>query len=89
MLDGVAESLVNNPDVQVEVGGHTDNTGRRPSNVKLSDARANAVRDYLIAKGVNASQLTAKGYGPDKPVSDNTAVIGRAANRRVELTKTN
>ena len=89
VLDGVAESLVNNPDVLVEVGGHTDNTGRRASNVKLSDARANAVRDYLIAKGVNASQLTAKGYGPDKPVSDNTTVIGRAANRRVELTKTN
>ena len=89
VLDGVAASLVDNPNVSVEVGGHTDNTGRHASNVKLSDARANAVRDYLIGKGVNPSQLTARGYGPDQPVSDNTTVIGRAANRRVELTKTN
>jgi OOP family OmpA-OmpF porin len=47
------------------------------------------VRDYLIGKGVAAAQLTAKGYGPDKPVADNKTVAGRAANRRVELTKTN
>lgn len=89
VLDGVAASLVDNPTVTVEVGGHTDNTGRRATNVTLSDARANAVRDYLIAKGVQAGQLTAKGYGPDQPVADNTTVAGRAANRRVELTKTN
>ncbi len=89
VLDGVAASLVDNPTVTVEVGGHTDNTGRRASNLKLSEARANAVRDYLIAKGVQASQLTARGYGPNQPVSDNTTVAGRAANRRVELTKTN
>ena len=82
-------SLVDNPNVSVEVGGHTDNTGRRASNVKLSDARANAVRDYLIGKGVNPGQLTARGYGPDQPVPDNTTVTGRAANRRVELTRTN
>jgi len=89
VLDGVAASLVDNPTVTVEVGGHTDNTGRRAPNLTLSDARANAVRDYLIARGVQASQLTARGYGPDQPVSDNTTVAGRAANRRVELTKTN
>ena len=89
ILDGVAASLQNNPNVAVEVGGHTDNTGRRATNVKLSEARANAVRDYLISKGVTEGLLTAKGYGPDQPVADNTSVAGRAANRRVELTRMN
>jgi OOP family OmpA-OmpF porin len=88
-LDRVAGSLAAHPEVTVEVGGHTDNTGSRATNRRLSQARATAVRDYLIGKGVAAAQLTAKGYGPDKPVADNKTVAGRAANRRVELTKTN
>jgi outer membrane protein OmpA-like peptidoglycan-associated protein len=89
VLDRVAESLKGNPEVKVEIGGHTDNTGSRATNVRLSAARANAVRDYLTSKGVDAGRMTAKGYGPDKPVADNKTVAGRAANRRVELTKTN
>jgi outer membrane protein OmpA-like peptidoglycan-associated protein len=89
ILDRVAESLNNNPDVNVEVGGHTDNTGRRATNLRLSSARATTVRDYLISKGVAASRITARGYGPDKPVGDNTTATGRASNRRVELTRTN
>lgn len=89
VLDRVAESLANNPGVNVEVGGHTDNTGSRATNTRLSAARANAVRDYLIGKGIDGARLTAKGYGPDQPVQDNTTAAGRAANRRVELTKTN
>jgi OOP family OmpA-OmpF porin len=89
ILDRVAESLNNNPQVTVEVGGHTDNTGSRITNLRLSQARANTVREYLISKGVDGSRITAKGYGPDKPVAENTTATGRAANRRVELTKTN
>ncbi|MFN8653232.1 MAG: OmpA family protein [Gemmatimonadales bacterium] len=89
VLDRVAESLKGNPDVSVEIGGHTDNTGSRATNTRLSAARANAVKDYLVSKGVDAGHLSAKGYGPDKPVADNKTVAGRAANRRVELTKTN
>ncbi len=89
ILDRVAESLNNNPEVTVEVGGHTDNTGRKATNVRLSQARATTVRDYLISKGVDGARITAQGYGPDKPVADNTSAAGRAANRRVELTKTN
>ena len=89
ILDRVAQSLIDNPEVTVEVGGHTDNTGRRASNLRLSEARANAVRDYLIGKGVEGARMTAKGYGPDQPVAENTTVQGRAANRRVELSKTN
>jgi outer membrane protein OmpA-like peptidoglycan-associated protein len=89
ILDRVATSLVDNPTVTVEVGGHTDNTGRKATNVRLSQARANTVRDYLIGKGVDGTRITAKGYGPDQPVAENTTVAGRAANRRVELSKTN
>jgi outer membrane protein OmpA-like peptidoglycan-associated protein len=89
VLDRVAESLVGNPDVKVEVGGHTDNTGSKATNTRLSTARAKAVMDYLISKGVDKSRLTAVGYGPTKPVADNKTVAGRAANRRVELTKVN
>ena len=89
ILDRVAESLNNNPGVRVDVGGHTDNRGSRAVNLRLSQARAITVRDYLISKGVDGVRITAQGYGPDKPVADNKTVAGRAANRRVELTKTN
>jgi outer membrane protein OmpA-like peptidoglycan-associated protein len=89
VLFRVAQSLRGNPEVTVEIGGHTDNTGSRATNTRLSAARANAVRDFLISRGVDAGRMTAKGYGPDKPVADNKTVAGRAANRRVELTKTN
>jgi outer membrane protein OmpA-like peptidoglycan-associated protein len=89
VLDRVAESLVANPDVKVEIGGHTDNTGSKATNTRLSQARAKAVMEYLVSKGVAANRLTAVGYGPTKPVADNTTVAGRAANRRVELTKVN
>jgi outer membrane protein OmpA-like peptidoglycan-associated protein len=88
-LDRVAESLKGNPEVRVEIGGHTDNTGSKATNQRLSAARATAVKDYLVSQGVDAGRMTAKGYGPDKPVADNKTVAGRAANRRVELTKIN
>jgi outer membrane protein OmpA-like peptidoglycan-associated protein len=89
ILDQVAQSLVENPEVNIEVGGHTDNVGAAAANLRLSEARANAVRDYLIEKGVEAGRLTARGYGEGKPVADNTTAFGRAANRRVELSRTN
>lgn len=85
ILDGVAQSLVANPDVKVEVGGHTDNTGSRATNVRLSQARAESVMAYLVSKGVAANRLTARGFGPDEPVAENTTAAGRAKNRRVEL----
>jgi outer membrane protein OmpA-like peptidoglycan-associated protein len=88
-LDRVAESLTGNTDINVEVGGHTDATGSARTNTRLSQARADAVRDYLISKGIAASRLTTKGYGPTKPVATNDTAEGRASNRRVELSKTN
>lgn len=89
ILDRVAESLVANDDITLEVQGHTDNVGALAMNTRLSDARAKTVRDYLISKGVAASRLTSKGYGPTQPTAPNTTVEGRSKNRRVELKRTN
>jgi outer membrane protein OmpA-like peptidoglycan-associated protein len=87
ILDDVAKQLLESPSVKVEVGGHTDSHGKYTSNVRLSVARAEAVRAYLIMRGVGADRLVARGYGPDKPVSGNGSASGRAMNRRVELTR--
>jgi len=89
ILDRVAESLVANPELNLEVQGHTDNTGSLVNNTRISQQRADAVRTYLISKGVAASRLTAKGYGPTQPKTVNTTPEGRAENRRVELKRTN
>ncbi|HXV14459.1 MAG TPA: PKD domain-containing protein [Candidatus Krumholzibacteria bacterium] len=85
ILNNVAEILLANPDVNVEVGGHSDADGKDEYNMKLSDARANAVRNYLITKGVPAERLTARGYGETHPIADNVTPEGKAQNRRVEL----
>jgi outer membrane protein OmpA-like peptidoglycan-associated protein len=85
ILDKVGASLANYPNLKVEVAGHTDSRGAHAMNMKLSQSRAETVREYLIGKGVAGSQLTAKGYGPDKPIADNKTDAGRAENRRVEL----
>ncbi|MBN1884845.1 MAG: PKD domain-containing protein [Candidatus Krumholzibacteriota bacterium] len=85
ILDQVAASLKIRPDVKVDVVGHCDWTGTEAYNQKLSVRRAEAVRDYLISKGVKAENLTFKGYGETKPMADNNTAEGRALNRRVEL----
>jgi OOP family OmpA-OmpF porin len=85
ILDGVAQSLVANGTIKVEVQGHTDNSGAAATNRRLSQARANSVRNYLISKGVDGARLTAVGYGPDQPKVPNTSAANRAQNRRVEL----
>jgi adhesin transport system outer membrane protein len=88
VLDEAAQTLKQNADLKVEVAGHTDNNNHSLDpdlNVKLSQRRAEAVMDYLVAHGVPASQLTAKGYGAARPVADNATAEGQAENRRVEL----
>jgi outer membrane protein OmpA-like peptidoglycan-associated protein len=85
ILDKVADTLKEWPDVKVEIGGHTDSQGNDASNLKLSEARAESVRKYLVSKGVDGSRLTAKGYGETVPIADNGTAAGRAQNRRVEL----
>lgn len=89
ILDRVAQSLLDSKDVNVEVQGHTDNTGSRALNLRLSGQRAASVRDYLVQKGVAASRLTARGMGPDSPRAPNNTAEGRALNRRVELRRVN
>jgi len=89
VLDKVAASLKDWPDVQVEVAGYTDSTGGDAHNVALSQKRAQAVLDYLASHGVDRSRMTAKGYGKADPIGDNGTADGRATNRRVELKKTN
>jgi outer membrane protein OmpA-like peptidoglycan-associated protein len=85
ILDEVARQLIAAPTVKVEVGGHTDSHGKYTTNVRLSVQRAEAVRAYLIMRGVDADRLVARGYGPDKPISGNGNASGRPMNRRVEL----
>jgi OOP family OmpA-OmpF porin len=87
VLDRVAAALKANPDVRVEVGGHTDNTGTNAINRRLSKDRAKAVADYLVRKGIAASRLESEGYGSKEPIADNGTADGRAKNRRVELKK--
>jgi outer membrane protein OmpA-like peptidoglycan-associated protein len=84
-LDKVARGLKANPDVKIEVGGHTDSKGGNAYNQKLSEKRAQAVADYLTAQGVPSSQLTVKGFGETRPTATNDTEEGRARNRRVEL----
>lgn len=86
-LDQVADVLIANPDIKIEIAGYTDNTGSRLVNTRLSAARAFAVRAYLARKGVSPLRMTARGYGPASPVAPNTTAAGRAQNRRVELHK--
>ena len=73
------------PATKIEVGGHTDNKGAAASNLKLSEGRAMAVQKFLVGLGVKADALTAKGYGPDKPVATNDTEAGRFSNRRIEF----
>lgn len=88
ILDQVANVFIENPTWSAEVQGHTDNVGKPAANLVLSDKRANAVRDYLIKKGVAAERLTAKGYGDTMPIEDNKTSKGRTLNRRVEFAVT-
>jgi OmpA-OmpF porin, OOP family len=86
VLDAVAGVLQGHKDIKgIEVQGHTDNTGAADHNRALSQKRAEAVVAYLVSKGVDASRLKAKGYGPDQPLDTNTTAAGRQMNRRVEF----
>jgi outer membrane protein OmpA-like peptidoglycan-associated protein len=88
ILQDVARSLVSNPTVRVEVAGHTDSTGSREVNERLSLARAESVKAFLIENGVEADRMEVQGYASTQPVASNKTASGRAQNRRVELRRT-
>ncbi len=85
ILDDVSTSMKNQANVSVEIGGHTDSNGSDTYNQMLSQERAESVRQYLISHGIEASRLTAMGYGESKPVASNDTAEGRSENRRVEF----
>lgn len=85
ILDQVYESLAEWQEVKLEIQGHTDSQGSDVANLKLSQARAEAVRMYLIKKGISPDRLRAVGYGEANPIADNTTAEGRERNRRVEM----
>ena len=85
ILNAVAQVLKDYPKIRVRVEGHTDNQGSDPVNLKLSDARAKSVADYLVAQGVARDRLEPKGLGETTPLDTNNTAAGRANNRRVEF----
>jgi len=87
LLDEAVAILTANPSVRVEIAGHADTSGNARSNLRLSQARAESVRQYLIRNGIASDRLTVRGFGSTRPVAPNATIEGRAANRRVEITK--
>lgn len=83
-LDSVVEYMQYKKSSRIEISGHTDNVGNKKSNKKLSEARANACRDYLIKKGIDGSRIKAVGFGDERPIAPNTNDEGRQKNRRIE-----
>lgn len=84
-LDKLAKVLVDNPDTNINIYGHTDSKGADDYNMKLSQRRADAVKAYLASKGIASSRMFAKGEGESMPVATNDTDEGRAKNRRVEF----
>ena len=84
-LDHLVELMAKYPTMRVELAGHTDNVGDAASNLTLSNSRATKVFEYLVAKGVSAARMSAKGYGQEQPLESNDSPEGRQANRRTEL----
>jgi OOP family OmpA-OmpF porin len=85
-LNKVVEVLEKNPTLKIEIEGHTDSIGSAKYNQALSERRAQAVKDYLVNKGITADRLMPVGYGLTRPIASNDTEDGRAKNRRVQLT---
>ena len=85
-LDKIVEIMKRNPTYRLLIVGHTDNTGSAAFNKALSLNRANAVKTYIVSKGITQTRFITKGYGPDRPIAENTTVEGKQRNRRVEMT---
>ncbi len=84
-LENLYRFLKNNPQIKIEISGHTDNTGSETHNKTLSENRAKSVYNYLINNGIEKSRLTFKGYGSSNPVNTNNTEKERQNNRRTEF----
>jgi phage tail-like protein len=85
-LDAVADNVKKSPDKKIKIEGHTDNVGDHGYNMTLSQQRADAVKQYLVGKGVPDTQISvSKGYGPDQPIASNDTAAGRSQNRRTTV----
>jgi outer membrane protein OmpA-like peptidoglycan-associated protein len=87
ILNKMAEILREHPEIEVEIQGHTDNRGKPLENKKLSEMRAQSVKDYLVGQGIAAERMLVKGFGSEHPADTNTTPEGRAKNRRIEFFK--
>ncbi len=85
LLSDLIEVANQCPDAKIEIGGHTDSSGSDDYNLRLSQARASSVMSYLITNGIDATRLTAVGYGENSPIADNESTEGMAKNRRIEF----
>lgn len=83
-LDDLVEYMTHKKNARLEISGHTDDAGKKAANKKLSQERADAVRDYLVSKGIEADRMRAVGYGDEKPIAPNDTSEGRQKNRRIE-----
>jgi outer membrane protein OmpA-like peptidoglycan-associated protein len=81
-------TLDRHPEIFVDIQGHTDNVGKHDSNMKLSKRRADAVKTWLVNKGIVSNRITTTGFGPDKPIAPNTTDEGKQKNRRIEFMRT-
>jgi outer membrane protein OmpA-like peptidoglycan-associated protein len=84
-LQKILRFMKENPRIRVEISGHTDNSGAVLYNLQLSEKRAQSVYDYLVTNGIDSRRLQPKGYGPNRPLSDNNSEAGRQKNRRIEF----
>jgi OOP family OmpA-OmpF porin len=84
-LDEILKSSVVAEGLKIGVYGHTDNVGNPDANQLLSEARASAVKNYLVRKGLLAKRVESKGFGQDQPIADNSTAAGKAKNRRVQI----
>ncbi|MDH4070465.1 MAG: OmpA family protein, partial [Ignavibacteria bacterium] len=88
VLEKALKTMIDNPQIEVEIAGHTDNTGSRATNMRLSQQRAESVKNWLTGRGVEPERITTSSYGPDKPIAPNNTKEGRDKNRRIEFIRT-
>ncbi|MES2690113.1 MAG: OmpA family protein, partial [Bacteroidota bacterium] len=85
VIDSLVDDMLFNPEINVTISGHTDNSGNAAYNLNLSTQRARSVGVYMMEKGINQSRIKWQGMGDKQPLADNSTELGRATNRRVEF----